>query len=113
MGLQEKLRAKSVRSETVIVDGDTYVVTGKTKRAKGELFAKAGRKDGSINTSRLESILLEACVADANGDTCSADVWESVPSHITSPLVTVIMTVCGLDKDDIKKKSDDLVSTES
>lgn len=114
MSLAEALRAKQCRSERIEVDGIAFLVNGKTKRERGALFARARDKNGNINSEKLESILLEACVCDANDrSTVPANEWESVPSHITAPLIAEIMRVCGLDKEDLQKDPKDSDSTAS
>ena len=111
MNLAERLKSKSVRSETVVVDGDQYSVKGKSKAERGRLFARSRKKDGSIDSDKLEAILLEACVTSDDGSTATVEEWNLAPAHITGPLVAVIMSVCGLDKDDLDPKDSD--STES
>jgi len=113
MSLSEKLKKKSVKSESVIVDGDTYVVTGKSRRDRAVLMQRSRKKDGALNTDKLESLMLEACVADADGSTATAADWDAAPSHITGPLISKIMSVCGMDKDDFEADPKDCDSTES
>lgn len=108
MSLSDRLKEKQCRVATVTVDGLQFKVTGKTKRERGALFAQARDKNGNLNSNKLESLLLEACVCDASdGSKCKADEWDTVPSHITAPLVAEIMRVCGLDKEDIDPKDSD------
>lgn len=115
--LRERLKAKTIASESVIVDGDSYQVRGLTKLARGKLFAKSRKKDGSVNTDMLEGLLLTACVCDPETQQplfqeSEIREWDSVPSHVTGPLVAAVMQVCGLDKQDLSDPKDS-DSTES
>jgi hypothetical protein len=48
--------------------------------------------------------MLEACVADAeDGSKLTAAEWSEAPSHITGPIMSIVMSVCGMDKDDLKR----------
>lgn len=105
MSLSEKLRQKKCRTLTVTVDGDEYTVTGKSKRERGQIFARARRKNGTVNGERLETLMLVECVVLAeDGSKASDDDWEAAPSHITGPLVKAISEVCGLDGEDLGKE---------
>ena len=106
MSLSERLKKKCVRARSVVIDGDVYNVKGLSKRARGELFAKARRKDLSLNTDVLESLLLSACVSDEAEDYASKADWDDAPSDITGPLVKVIMQVCGMDSEDLADPKD-------
>lgn len=101
MSLVERLRKKTVRVETVTVDGDKYVVTGKSKRDRSALMARCRKKDGTLNGDKLEGLMLECCVADEEGSTATAADWDLAPSHVTGPLIKAIMNVNGLDDDDL------------
>lgn len=114
MSLSEKLKLKECLQQTIEVDGDQYVVQGKTKRERGALFAQARRKNGTVNGDRLESLLLVACVMDAaDGSRATEEEWNAAPSHITGPLINAIMAVCGMDKDDLGTDPKDSDSIES
>lgn len=114
MSLSERLKIKSVKTITVTVDGDTYVVTGMSKLHRGRQFAKARKKDGSVDSGKLESLLLAECVAAEDGSKATAEEWDFAPAHITSPLVAAVMEVCGLDKQDVGESDPkDSGSTES
>ena len=114
MSLSEKLRLKKCLAQTVEVDGDQYIVTGKTKRERGVLFAQARRKNGQVDTDKLECLLLVECVTDADdGSKATAEEWNATPSHIVGPLINAIMLVCGMDKDDLGRDPKDLDSIES
>lgn len=103
MSLAERLKKKPVKVENVTVDGDRYVVTGKSKLDKGKIYASCRRKDGTLDLDKLESALLAACVTDEENSSAPVDVWESASSHITGPLVAAVLSVCGMDKDDLKR----------
>lgn len=112
MSLADKIRKAPVKSVEVEIDGVTYRVTGKLKSERGRLIGLAKRKDGTTNFEKLENIMLEACVCDAeDGSTATQEDWSQTSSHITGPLVARVMTVCGMDKDDLGPKHSD--STES
>tara|TARA_R110000868_G_scaffold260927_1_gene519049 strand:+ start:5999 stop:6343 length:345 start_codon:yes stop_codon:yes gene_type:complete len=103
MSLSERLKKKSVKFERVTVDGDVYIVTGKSKLELGKIRANARRKDGSLNTDKLEAELLVSCVTDEGGTSATANEWEHASSHVTGPLVTAVISVCGMDRDDLKR----------
>jgi hypothetical protein len=114
MSLSDRLKKKAVKVETVVVDGDKYVVTGKSKRDRSALMARCrNKRDGSLNGDKLEGLMLEACVADEEGSTATAADWDATPSHITGPLVKAIMSVCGLDDEDLGSDPKDCDSIES
>jgi len=110
--LSERLRAKKAKVEPIEIDGETYIVTSKSKGERGRLFATARRKDGTLNNERLESILLAACVTDETGAAATMEDWDATQSYITGPLMTKIMSLNGFDKDDVKDPKDS-DSTES
>lgn len=117
MSLMQKLQEKKVLVETVEIDGDKFEVRGLSKLARSKVFAEARSKSGKVNSDKLESLLLCACVLDAaTGEAICEPAkwqeWESIPSHVTAPLVAAVMKVCGLDRQDLgdPKDSD---STES
>lgn len=104
MTLSERLKKKAIKSERVTVDGDLYLVTGKSKLDRSKIYAKARRKDGTLDVDKLETEFLVECVTDEEGSRAAADDWNASPSHITGPLVNAVMGVCGLDKDDLKRE---------
>lgn len=104
MSLAERLKKKAIKVERVTVDDDVYVVTGKSKLELGKIRANARRKDGSLNTDKLEAELLVCCVTDEGGSGASASEWENASAHITGPLVAAVISVCGMDKDDLKRE---------
>ena len=110
--LAERLKKKRVKSQSVVIDGDTYQVSGLTKRTRGECFAKSRSKStGLLDNERLESMLLAECVCDESGEKAPASCWEEVPSHITGPLMSVVMRVCGLDREDLADPKDSAETT--
>lgn len=114
MSLSEKLRLKKCLTQTVEIDGDKYTVSGKTKRERGVLFAQARRKNGQVDSDKLECLLLVDCVTDADdGSSATAEEWNATPSHIVGPIINAIMLVCGMDKDDLGRDPKDSGSTES
>lgn len=115
MSLKDKVLARKPKTETVNVEGDDFLIVGKSRRDRGVLFAKArNKKDGQVDSDKLEGLLLAACVCDPEtkepllGDFRD---WDGVDSAITGPLVAHIMRICGLDKQDFGPKDSD--STES
>jgi len=103
MTLAEKIKKRGVKVETIEIDGLRFKVTGKTKRERGELFAR-GRNSKTTDWETVENVMLEACVSDADdGSTMTAAEWAEAPSHISGPALSVVMSVCGMDKDDLKR----------
>ena len=113
MNLSERLRSKKPKVERVLVDGDIYLVSSKSKLERGRLFARSKKKDGSINSDMLESLMLEACVTTEDGTNAPVQDWDMAPSYVTGPLINAIMSVNGMDKDDLGRDPKDLDSTES
>ena len=115
MSLAERLRKKAVLVESITVDGDKYLVTGKSKRERSALMAKCrSKKTGITDFDRLEVMLLESCVSDEEGNKASASEWDAAPAHITGPLIDKIRRVCGMDREDLEESDPkDLDSTES
>lgn len=116
MSLREKVLARKPKTETVTVEGDDYLIVGKSKRDRGALFAKARRKDGTVNGDKLESLLLTACVHDPSTKEpvfteAESASWDGVDAGLTGPLFAHVMRVCGMDKQDLGPKDSD--STES
>ena len=113
MNLSERLKKKTCKVESVVVDGDRYLVTGKSKLDRAKLYAAARKKDGLLDVDKLETSMLVACVSGEDGSTATADEWNGAPSHITGPLLTAVMSVCGMDKDDLQRDPKDSGSTEN
>lgn len=116
MSLKDKVLAKKPRTETVTVDGDDYLIVGKSKRDRGALIAKGRKRDGTVDGDRLENILLTACVCDPETKEplfTDAEVksWEGIDAAVTGPLFSHVMRVCGMDKQDLGPKDCD--STEN
>lgn len=114
MSLRDKLKAKTVKTKTVTIDGDEYLVKGLSRVAKNELVNNSmdGKK---MNNARFEASLLAACVCDpSTGEPVMPDAkdWD-IPSHIAGPLVAEVMKVCGFGDDEVseyQKKSDEQAS---
>ena len=113
MSLRDKVLAKPVAEDTVEIDGDSFLIVGKRKRERAAIFAKARRKDQSLDFERLEDVLLAECVCDPATKTplLSAAEWSGVDSSLTGPLMSVVMQVCGMDKTDISPKGSDSTET--
>lgn len=114
MSLKDRVLAKKPKTETVTVDGDDFLIVGKSKRDRGALFAKARKRDGQIDGDRLESVMLTACVCDPETKEPLFDdfkAWDLVDSGVVGPLLSHVMRICGMDKQDLDPKGCD--STES
>lgn len=112
--LREKLKLKKCPSRRVTVEGETFVVTGLSLAAVGRLTASCRNSVGKLNGERLDAVLLAACVSDPDdGSTMTAEEWPEIPRAITGPLMSVVMKLCGLDKDDVQLGPNDSGSTES
>lgn len=104
MGLAESLLKIPVKSEEIIVAGLLFVVTGKSLGDKAKLLADCRRKDGALNGDLFDRTLLAECVSmKEDGSRLSTDQWKSVPSHVTSPLLSTVISLLGFDEDDIKR----------
>ncbi len=113
MSLAEQVKKRPIKIETVTIDDMVFTVTGKSKTERAELTAKARTKAGAFMGDKFDSLALEACVSMADGSTLTAAEWDGVSSHITGPLMSVVLNVCGFDKDDIQRSPKDSGSTES
>ncbi len=106
--------AAAPKTETIVLDGDKYVVKGTRKTRRAELLEQSRGKNEKANYDKFENLLLEECVEDEAGNfILSADEWGQAPSHITGPLVSVIMRVNGMDKQDLGKEQSDTSETQS
>lgn len=113
--LREKLKLKKCPVERVTIDGEVYIVTGLSLNATAKLTANCrSASTGKLNGDKLDRVLLEACVTDPeDGSALTADEWGDVPRSITGPLVSVILNLCGLDKEDIQRDPKDSGSTKT
>ncbi len=113
MTLAEQLKKKPVAKSNVKLDGFEFVVTGKSKADRAKLMADHRKKDGKLDGDKFDSAALAACVSMTDGSSLSASDWDGVASHITGPLMTEVMKVCGFDNDDIERSPKVCDSTES
>lgn len=113
MTLAEQLKKKPCKVERVTIDGMLFVVTGKTKTERSEMAAKCRTKNGTFQGDKFDNMALELCVAMEDGSTLTADEWGGIPAHITGPLMSVVLEVCGFDKDDVQRDPKDSDSTAS
>ncbi len=114
MSLSEKLRNKKCPVERVTVDGMVFSVSGRSLNATAAITAKARKKDGVLQGDKLDRLLLEACVSDPDdGSIMTAEEWGDVPRAITGPLMTVILSLCGLDQEDVQRDPKNSGSIES
>ena len=111
MTLAEQLIKKPSKVDTVTIDDMVFIVTGKSKTERAELTAKARTKTGTFVGDKFDSLALEACVTMADGSKLTAAQWDGVSAHITGPLMSVVLNVCGFDKDDIQRSPKDSDST--
>jgi hypothetical protein len=111
MSLAEQLKKKPCKVERVTIDGILFVVTGKTKTERSELAAKARTKSGAFVGDKFDNLALESCVEMEDGSKLTADEWGGIAAHITGPLMSVVLEVCGFDKDDIQRDPKDSDST--
>ena len=114
MSLADELKKRPVKVDRVTIDGIEFVVTGKSKTDRAALMAANRRKNGTLDGDKFDSHALASCVAMADGSVLTASEWEGISSHITGPLMAVVMSVCGFDKDDIQRRDpNDSDSTEN
>lgn len=114
MSLREKLLSKTPKSETVEIEDMVFHVIGLTKSERAKTFAECRKKDGKLDTDRLEDVLLESCVRDTDGSVvCNAEEWLNMPAFITGPLVASVIRVNGMDGDDLGKGKSDTGETTS
>lgn len=108
MSLKDRLKKKHAPVKVVVVDGDTYHVRGLSLLDKENVFAKVRhKKTGELEKTRLDASFLAACVSDENGEVCSIDDWLGAASYITGPLMTVVLEVNGMDRDDVEGRLSD------
>lgn len=98
MSLLERLKAKTVLSREIVVDGDTYLVDGLNLAEKAKVYADARQKDGSLDSQLVDGGFLSKCVKDPESKKRVAPIstWITVPGHITGPLLEVVAELCGL-----------------
>lgn len=109
MSLAEKIKRKERRSEVVEVQGVKFRITGKGTLGKSEVFANIRKHKLNIDCA-----FLAAYVTDAEtGEPCTYEDWCNADEDISGPLVSVVMSVAGLDKDDLKRDPNASSTTES
>ena len=109
MSLKERLLSKLPKSETVSVDGESFLVRGLTHLSRAKCFSDGRDKKGDMPAGRVELNFLSECVCDPETQqtVMNWSEWSSVPSHITGPLVSKVRELNGLDSEDIGKKQED------
>mgnify|MGYP000971197734 CR=1 FL=1 len=114
MSLKAKLQKRKCPSEQVTIAGEKFTVTGKSLNDVSAVMAKCRNAKGTLNGDKLDRELLSSCVADEDGTTdMTPDDWGGVPRQITGPLMKVILSLCGLDSEDIQRDPKDSDSTQS
>lgn len=107
MKLSEKLKARSCKRTQCKVDGELYEIKELTRRERGSLQAKCRSKStGELNTDRLESELLSACVCDPEDSKPVFDSykdWDGLPAAITGPLIAAVLRCNGFDEGEAVK----------
>lgn len=113
MSLRDKVLARKTKEETLELDGDNFLVVGKTKRERAALFAKSRKKDQSLDYERLENVILSECVLDpeTKAKLLEPAEWDGVVSELTGPLVAACMRLLGMDKTDLSPKDSDSTET--
>lgn len=112
MSLSDRLKKRSCPSEVVTIDGERFRVTGLSLNATAAITAKSRKKDGKLDGEKMDRLLLEACVSDTDdGSSLTAEEWGQQPRAFTGPLMSEVMRLCGMDKDDIDRDPKDSGST--
>lgn len=114
MSLKERIKKRDVARETVTVQGEQFLIVGKSKRDRAAIFAKCkSKKTEKLNYELLEDTLLAECVYDPELNEPLLDVteWGSIDSAITGPLMSHVMRVVGMDKDDVNPKDSGATET--
>jgi len=107
MTLGEKLKQRKPREKIVTIDGDDFLVRFPGRAEKNKIFAKSQLND-VLQTDLLEKNLLASCVLDPATQQPvlpNAKDWD-LPSDI-SQLVTAVIDVCGLDRNEAKAMGKD------
>lgn len=109
MSLTEKIKARATRSEIVEVQGVKFKVSGLTLRERSEIFADCRKRKLDFDPA-----FLARCVRDAEDDSAATyEDWKEASADVAGPLMTLVMSVCGMDKDDLKRDPKDSSTTES
>lgn len=109
MSLAEKIKRKERRSEVVEVQGVKFRITGKGTLGKSEVFADIRKRKLNMDAAFLAAYVTEA----ETGEAASYEDWCNSDEDISGPLVAVVMSVAGLDKDDLKRDPNDSSTTEN
>lgn len=104
MSLRDKIKAKTRKEKTVIVDGDEYLLCG-ISELDGSRAEAIANIDGKIDGGRMRREILVRSLFDPetkerlyhDGE---ASELESVPRHITGELFSVAMKLSGYSSDD-------------
>lgn len=104
MSLLEKVQKIKPLSETVTIDGESYVVTGCGTTRYNELDAECrNQKTRKLNATKFEKRLICECVTGSDGTKFGSDDWKDMelPRHVTGKFWNAIVRVNGLDSDDV------------
>lgn len=107
--LRERLRTIEKPESTLTIRGEKFLVVGLTRTHRAEVFAACRKADGKADTAKMEGVLLSSCVRDPESreELFSPDDWRSwddLPAAITGPLVAEILSLNGMDNDDIGRE---------
>ena len=111
--LADKLKKRPPKIETVTIDEFKFVVTGLSRADRSAFTARFRKKDGSLDGDKFDMNLLSERVVLEDGSTLTPDEWSGTDSHISGPLQSVVLSVCGFDKDDIQRDPKDSDSTKT
>lgn len=110
MASMEMIKRKERRSEVVEVAGSRFRVTGKGWSARGEVMADIRRK----KLSNWDAAFLATYVSDAEtGESWSYEQWCDADEDIAGPLMSVVLSVSGMDKEDLKRDPKGSSTTEN
>ncbi len=89
------------------MQGLRFKVVGLTLRERAEIFADCRKRN-----STFDPAFLARCVRDAEDDSAATyDDWKEASADIAGPLMSLVMSVCGMDKDDLKRDPKDSSTT--
>jgi hypothetical protein len=113
MSMAEQLKKRPPKVDKVTIDGFEFVITGLSRSDRSAFTAKCRKKDGSLDGDKFDMNLLSERVTLVDGSTLTPEEWSGTDSHISGPLQSVVLNVCGFDKDDIQRDPKDSDSTKT
>lgn len=109
MSLRERLESRSFEETVLVIRGERFLVRELDRATISRLYADCYSKNGSLDKSRLECMLLCKSIFDPELMTPVYEAddwqkWDSIGRGFTGPLFSEVMRLSGLDNDDVGRE---------